>query len=97
MSRLDEVLARTRSEGRAALVAYLPAGYPSVEGGVAALTAMVDAGVDVVEVGLPYSDPLMDGPTIQQAVDVALRSGTRTPTSCAPWRRSPGRARSRWS
>jgi tryptophan synthase alpha chain len=79
VSRLDEVLARTRSEGRAALVAYLPAGYPSVEGGVAALTAMVDAGVDVVEVGLPYSDPLMDGPTIQQAVDVALRSGTRTP------------------
>ncbi|HEU4491538.1 MAG TPA: tryptophan synthase subunit alpha [Jiangellales bacterium] len=79
MSRLDEVLARTRSEGRAALVAYLPAGYPSVDGGVAALTAMVDAGVDVVEVGLPYSDPLMDGPTIQQAVDVALRSGTRTP------------------
>jgi tryptophan synthase alpha chain len=79
VSRLDEVLARTRSEGRAALVAYLPAGYPSVEGGVAALTAMVGAGVDVVEVGLPYSDPLMDGPTIQRAVDVALRSGTRTP------------------
>jgi tryptophan synthase alpha chain len=79
VSRLDEVLARTRSEGRAALVAYLPAGYPSVEGGVAAMTAMVDAGVDVVEVGLPYSDPLMDGPTIQQAVDVALRGGTRTP------------------
>jgi tryptophan synthase alpha chain len=79
VSRLDEAFARTRSEGRAALVAYLPAGYPSVEGGVAALAAMVDAGVDVVEVGLPYSDPLMDGPTIQQAVDVALRRGTRTP------------------
>ncbi|HSK56399.1 MAG TPA: tryptophan synthase subunit alpha [Jiangellales bacterium] len=79
MSRLDQVFARASAEGRAALVAYLPAGYPSVDGAVAALAAMVDAGVDVVEVGLPYSDPLMDGPTIQQAVDAALRRGTRTP------------------
>ena len=69
---------RARSERRAALVGYLPAGYPTVAGAVAALQAMVDAGVDVVEVGLPYSDPLMDGPTIQQAVDAALRAGTTT-------------------
>ncbi|MGH8970538.1 MAG: tryptophan synthase subunit alpha [Actinomycetes bacterium] len=78
MSRLDDVLAGARSEGRAALVGYLPAGYPTVEHGAAAMTAMVEAGVDVVEVGLPYSDPLMDGPTIQVAVDAALRAGTTT-------------------
>ncbi|HSK25431.1 MAG TPA: tryptophan synthase subunit alpha [Jiangellales bacterium] len=78
MSRLAEVFGRARSEDRAALVAYLPAGFPSAEGGIAALTAMVEAGVDVVEVGLPYSDPLMDGPTIQAAVDASLRAGTRT-------------------
>lgn len=78
MTTLEGVFARTRAEGRAALVAYLPAGYPSVRGGIDALVAMVDAGVDVVEVGLPYSDPLMDGPTIQAAVEVALATGTRT-------------------
>jgi tryptophan synthase alpha chain len=51
-------------------------GYPTVKDAAAAMTAMVEAGVDIVEVGLPYSDPLMDGPTIQTAVDAALRSGT---------------------
>ena len=66
-SRLSEAFERARSEGRAALVGYLPAGYPTAAGAVAALRAMADAGVDVVEVGLPYSDPLMDGPTIQRA------------------------------
>jgi tryptophan synthase alpha chain len=64
--------------GRPLLVGYLPAGYPTVDDGIAAMTAMVEAGVDIVEVGLPYSDPLMDGPVIQHAVDVALRHGTRT-------------------
>jgi tryptophan synthase alpha chain len=69
---------RARAEGRAALVGYLPAGYPTVDGAVRALEAMVEAGADVVEVGLPYSDPLMDGLTIQQAVESALRSKTTT-------------------
>ncbi|MBD0293195.1 MAG: tryptophan synthase subunit alpha [Jiangellaceae bacterium] len=67
-----------RAQGRAALVGYLPAGYPSVPGAITALRAMVETGVEVVEVGLPYSDPLMDGPTIQRAVDAALRAGTTT-------------------
>jgi tryptophan synthase alpha chain len=67
-----------RAEGRAALVGYLPAGFPDVEASVAAARAMVEGGVDVVELGLPYSDPLMDGPVIQEAVDTALRAGTRT-------------------
>lgn len=67
-----------RAEGRAALVGYLPAGFPSYDGCVTALTAMVEAGVDIVEVGLPYSDPVIDGPVIQAAADVALHNKTRT-------------------
>ncbi|RJK93719.1 tryptophan synthase subunit alpha [Vallicoccus soli] len=78
MSRLSEVLAGARAEGRAALVGYLPAGYPSVEGSAEACRALVAGGCDVVEVGLPYSDPLMDGPVIQAAAEAALRAGTRT-------------------
>jgi tryptophan synthase alpha chain len=67
-----------RDEGRAALVGYLPAGFPDVAGGIDALRAMVDAGCDVIEVGLPYSDPVMDGPTIQAAAQQALERGVRT-------------------
>ena len=78
MSALSDVLAAAKAEGRAALVGYLPAGYPSVPGAVDAMVAMVRGGVDVVEVGLPYSDPLMDGPTIQCAVEIALEQGTTT-------------------
>jgi tryptophan synthase alpha chain len=69
---------KAKAEGRAALVGYLPAGFPTVDGAVTALTAMVEAGVDLVEVGLPYSDPVMDGPVIQQAADRALAGGVRT-------------------
>ncbi len=70
-------LAATRGHSRAALVGYLPVGFPDVATSVAAMQAMVEAGVDVVEVGVPYSDPLMDGPVIQHAVDAALRGGAR--------------------
>ena len=75
---LADAFARARAEGRAALVGYLPAGFPTVDGSIAAIRAMVEGGVDVLEIGLPYSDPLMDGPTIQEAVDVALARGART-------------------
>jgi tryptophan synthase alpha chain len=67
-----------RAEGRAALVGYLPAGFPDVDGSVDAMRAMVEAGCDVIEVGLPYSDPVMDGPTIQEAAQQALEGGVRT-------------------
>ncbi|HEY7596249.1 MAG TPA: tryptophan synthase subunit alpha [Actinophytocola sp.] len=77
MARLDPVFARTRAEGRAALVGYLPAGYPTVDDSATRLTAMVAAGCDIVEVGVPYSDPVMDGPTIQAAADQALKGGFR--------------------
>ncbi len=71
-------LQAARAEGRAALVGYLPAGFPSVQASIDAATAMVAAGADVVEVGLPYSDPVMDGPTIQRATEAALAAGART-------------------
>ena len=74
---VEDVFARCRAEGRGALVGYLPAGYPTVDGSVELITAMVEGGCDVVEVGFPYSDPVMDGPTIQAAADLALRNGMR--------------------
>ena len=73
-----KAFATSRGEGRAALVGYLPAGFPTVERGIEAMTAMVEAGCDVIEVGLPYSDPVMDGPTIQAAAQQALEGGVRT-------------------
>jgi tryptophan synthase alpha chain len=78
VSKLSEVLAATKAEDRAALIGYLPAGFPSVEGSIEACRAMVDGGVDIVEIGLPYSDPQMDGPVIQRAVQAALDAGVNT-------------------
>ncbi len=75
MSKLHEVFAQAKAENRSALIGYLPAGFPTVSGAIDAIRAMVENGVDIVEIGLPYSDPLMDGPTIQAAVDQALRQG----------------------
>ena len=69
---------KAKADGRAALVGYLPAGFPDVDGAIEALKAMVAAGCDVIEIGLPYSDPVMDGPTIQAAAQQALDGGVRT-------------------
>lgn len=74
---LDRTLAGARAEDRAALVGYLPAGFPTVDGGIAACTALLESGCDIVEVGLPHSDPVLDGPVIQTADDIALRGGVR--------------------
>ncbi len=68
---------KARAEGRSTLIGYLPAGFPDVDGGIAAMRAMVHAGVDAVEVGFPYSDPVMDGPVIQRAAEAALAGGVR--------------------
>jgi tryptophan synthase alpha chain len=78
VSGVGPTLDATRSGGRAALIGYLPAGFPTVAASIGLIRAMVDAGVDAVEVGLPYSDPVMDGPTIQAAAEVALAAGIRT-------------------
>ena len=74
---LSDVFAAARAESRAALIGYLPAGYPTVEGSKDYLRSMVEAGCDLVEVGLPFSDPVMDGPTIQAAAEQALSAGFR--------------------
>lgn len=78
MSRLHETFAAAKAEGRAALIGYLPAGFPSIPDSVSLIAAMVENGVDIIEVGLPYSDPLMDGPVIQRAAEVALAHGATT-------------------
>ena len=77
MSALSEVFDRCRAEDRAALVGYLPAGFPDMETSLAAVRALAEAGADVVEVGVPYTDPLMDGPVIQRAATRALAGGFR--------------------
>ena len=77
-SDIDALFERTRAEDRAALVGYLPAGFPTKELSIKAIEAMVEGGVDLVEVGLPYSDPVMDGPVIQAAAEQALAAGSRT-------------------
>jgi len=68
---------KARAEGRSSLITYLPVGFPSVEGSVAAAKAAIAEGTDVVELGLPYTDPMMDGGTIQRAVEHALGHGTK--------------------
>lgn len=65
------------AENRSALIAYLPVGFPTVEGSIEAARAVIDAGADVIEFGLPYSDPGMDGEVVQQATSQALAQGTR--------------------
>ncbi|MDX6328203.1 MAG: tryptophan synthase alpha chain [Streptomycetaceae bacterium] len=74
---LNKVLADAKADNRAALVAYLPAGFPTVDGGIEAVKAILEGGADIVEVGLPHSDPVLDGPVIQTADDIALRGGVR--------------------
>src|SRR5690606_4230445 len=75
---LDSTLARAKAGNRAALGGYLPAGFPTVEGAVRGAVAMAEGGCDVIEIGLPHSDPVLDGPVIQTADDLALRGGLRT-------------------
>ncbi|MFG2338261.1 tryptophan synthase subunit alpha [Streptomyces yangpuensis] len=74
---LSDTLAKAKSEDRAALVAYLPAGFPTVDGAIEAVKAVIEGGADVVEIGLPHSDPVLDGAIIQTADDIALRGGVK--------------------
>jgi tryptophan synthase alpha chain len=73
--RIAAAFARARADGRAALIPYVVAGYPDAETSLAAALAAADAGADLLEVGLPYSDPLADGATLQRASGVALAAG----------------------
>ena len=73
---LEDLFVKTRSEGRAALIAYIPAGFPTIKDCHRVVQAFIDGGVDAIEIGFPYSDPVMDGPTIQAAADQSLAQGT---------------------
>jgi tryptophan synthase alpha chain len=73
--RLHDAFARAGAEGRAAFIPYVVAGYPDAETSVRIALAVADAGADILEIGLPYSDPLADGATLQRASQVALRAG----------------------
>ncbi len=77
-SKLLGVFKKTKSENRAALIAYVPAGFPTVLKSIELIKVLVANGADIVEIGFPYSDPLMDGPTIQAAVEIALQNGTKS-------------------
>jgi tryptophan synthase alpha chain len=75
VNRIVKVFERSRSQGCIALMPYLAIGYPDVETTLALAPALVEAGADIFELGIPYSDPLADGATIQRATQVALRNG----------------------
>jgi len=76
-SSASTAFGKASADNRAALVGYLPAGFPTVKAAIEAARAMAAAGADVIEIGLPYSDPVMDGPVIAEAVHRALTAGTR--------------------
>jgi tryptophan synthase alpha chain len=75
MSRLQQTFERLKADGRGGLVAYLTAGDPDPEHSAAIVTAVAQAGADVLEIGVPFSDPLADGPVIQRAIERALAAG----------------------
>jgi tryptophan synthase alpha chain len=76
-SKSAAAIDRAKAQGRAALIGYLPAGYPSVAETIAAGIALAENGADLIEVGIPYSDPVMDGQVIQAATTEALAQGFR--------------------
>ncbi|HEX6138228.1 MAG TPA: tryptophan synthase subunit alpha [Casimicrobiaceae bacterium] len=75
MSRLDATFVERRAAGRTALIAYITAGDPSLAATAALLDALVNAGADIIELGVPFSDPMADGPVIQRAAERALAQG----------------------
>lgn len=90
MSRIPERFGAARARGRGALVPYVTAGFPSMEATVEIATALAGAGADVLELGVPFSDPVADGPVIQRASEAALAAGAtldKTLTAAAEIRR----------
>jgi tryptophan synthase alpha chain len=77
VSAVAAAIDAARNEGRGALIGYLPIGYPDLETSIEAAVTLAEAGVDILELGPPYSDPVMDGPVIQEATNAALEAGFR--------------------
>ncbi|MGE5616362.1 MAG: tryptophan synthase subunit alpha, partial [Bacillota bacterium] len=75
MSRIAAVFEKLHRDGRSALIPFVTAGDPSVEATVPVLNALVEAGADVIELGVPFSDPMADGPVIQRSSERALKQG----------------------
>jgi tryptophan synthase alpha chain len=80
---ISKAFAARRARGQAALVPYVTAGYPERGSTLSVLEALADAGADVLELGVPFSDPLADGPTIQHASFVSIEKGTTVPAVLA--------------
>lgn len=76
MNRIDTTFARLKANGEKALIAYIMAGDPSLADTETLVPALEKAGADIIELGVPFSDPIADGPVIQKAAERALRSGT---------------------
>jgi tryptophan synthase alpha chain len=76
-SAVENVIDRAATAGRGVLIGYLPAGFPSVPASIEALIALAESGVDIIELGVPYSDPVMDGVVIQKATNASLENGFR--------------------
>ena len=74
-NRIDVVMAELKAQNRKALVPYLPVGYPEAQYSLPLLHDLVEAGVDMIELGVPFSDPMADGPVIQKATEIALKNG----------------------
>ncbi|MCU1442130.1 MAG: tryptophan synthase subunit alpha [Cryobacterium sp.] len=77
VSTVEQAIAHRREAGSGALIGYLPVGFPNLAASIDAAVALVENGVDIIELGLPYSDPVMDGPVIQAATQQALAGGFR--------------------
>src|SRR5216117_2939175 len=75
-TRISKRFAELRASGELGIVAYITAGDPSLDATLKFVLALAEAGADVIELGVPFSDPIADGPTIQRASERALRSGT---------------------
>src|SRR3979490_532129 len=87
MSRIERRFAQLRAEGRAGLVIYLTAGDPDPETSFALFSGLAPAGADMIEIGIPFSDPMADGPSVQAAGQRALKAGTTLRSTLAMVRR----------
>jgi len=95
MSKTNDVLKANRSSNKDSLIGYFPAGYPTLDSSIEAAIAMCEAGVDVLELGVPYSDPVMDGIVIQEATQEALDAGFKLRQVLRQSSRSQQRSRHR--